>query len=101
LHAYEKWLLNTSENELVSKIENLKNKNFAFIIGEVGVQNAGQIMPVQHFLNAARITNVSVLAWLWNQNSKDNNALLTDDGLPNATAGNNFWGKKYKDFLSD
>ncbi len=100
LHAYEKWLLNTSEDELISKIENIKNKDFAFIIGEVGVQNIGELMPVQHFLNAASITNVSVLAWLWNQNSQDNNALLTDDGLPNGTTSNNFWGTKYKYFLS-
>ena len=100
LHAYEKWLLNRSEDELISKIENIKNKDFAFIIGEVGVQNVGELMPVQHFLNAASITNVSVLAWLWNQNSQDNNALLTDDGLPNGTASNNFWGTKYKYLLS-
>jgi mannan endo-1,4-beta-mannosidase len=101
VHAYEKWLLNTSEDELISKIENIKNMNFALIIGEVGVQNAGQVMPVQHFLNAATITKVSVLAWLWNQNSQDNNSLLTDDGLPNGTAINNFWGTKYKYFLNN
>jgi len=101
LHAYEKWLLNTNEEDLVTKIENLKNKNFAFIIGEVGVQNVGEVMPVQHFLNAASISEVCVLAWVWNQNSNDNNSLLTNDGLPNSNASNNYWGAKYKDFLSN
>ena len=100
IHAYEKWLLNTSENELVSKFQNIKNNNFAFIIGEIGVQNVDHVMPVQHFLNATNSAKVSVLAWLWNQNSQDKNALLTDNGQPNGTAENNFWGTKYKDFLS-
>jgi mannan endo-1,4-beta-mannosidase len=101
LHVYEKWLLNTTEGQLVSRIENLKNKNLAFLFGEIGVQNVGQVMPVRHFLKAARITNISVLAWLWNQNSQDNNALLTDDGQPNSTTTNNSWGTEYKNFLSD
>lgn len=101
LHAYEKWLLNTTEEDLVLKIQNIRTHDFAFIIGEVGVQNVDDVMPVQHFLNAATTTKTTTLAWLWNQNSQDNNALLTDDGQPNNTNNNNFWGLKYKAFLSN
>ena len=101
LHAYEKWLLNTTTEELVQKIENIHNNDFAFIIGEVGVENATDVMPVQHFLDAAIETEISVLAWLWNKNTEDTNALLTDEGLPNATDSNNFWGTKFQSFLTD
>lgn len=101
LHVYEKWLANTTEEELVNRLENLKSKNFAFIIGEVGVQNAGRVMRVKHFLNAVKTTEITVLAWLWNRDSSYNNALLTNDGLPNSTVNNNYWGLKYKEFLQD
>ena len=70
-------------------------------MGEVGVQNVGDVMPVQHFLNAAIATRLTTLAWVWNQNSEDNNALLTTDGEANATAQNNFWGTTYRTFLED
>lgn len=101
LHAYEKWLVNTSEEQLISRIENLKNKNLAFIIGEVGVQNVGEVMPVAPFLNAAKSTNITVLAWLWNQDTPYNNALLTNDGQPNAREMNNYWGESFRKFLQD
>lgn len=100
LHAYEKWLLNSTENEIVTRIQNLKNENIPFIIGEIGVQNVGEVMPVQHFLNAAVTTEITVLAWLWNLNSDDKNALLNSNGSPNASILNNFWGSKYKEFLA-
>lgn len=100
LHAYEKWLNNTTESQIASRLNTLKNKNIPFIIGEVGVQNVEGIMPVQSFLNAAENCNVTTLAWLWNKNSSDNNALLTNDGLPNASIDNNYWGLKYKTFLN-
>ena len=101
LHAYEKWLANSSEGELVNRLENIREAGFAFVMGEVGVQNVGGVMPVQAFLNAADTANISVMAWLWNQNSNDKNALLTDEAQPNATSENNFWGSKYKAFLSN
>ena len=100
LHAYEKWLLNTTENELISRINTISNQKFAFIIGEVGVENVGGIMPVTHLLNAAEATNISTLAWLWNRNTEDKNALLTDDGEANASERNGFWGSQFREFLS-
>ncbi|MFT4737486.1 MAG: mannan endo-1,4-beta-mannosidase [Cyclobacteriaceae bacterium] len=101
LHAYEKWLVNTNEEELITRIERIKNAGFALIMGEVGVQNVGDVMPVQDFLNAAKSTDLSVLAWLWDRNSAYRNALLTEEGLPHATADNNFWGTAYKSFLTE
>jgi hypothetical protein len=35
-------------------------------------------------------TDVSVMGWLWNQDSSYKNALLTNEGLPNATAANGY-----------
>lgn len=99
LHAYEKWLLNTNEDQLAAKINDLKKREIPFIIGEVGVQNIVGVMEIDPFLRAAEVTNISVLAWLWNQNSDYNNALLTKDGQANATERNNYWGTKYKAFL--
>lgn len=99
LHAYEKWLINTTEDGLVFRIQNIKNKKIAFIIGEVGIQNLGNIMPAQHFLDAAESTDITTLAWVWNQNSQDNNALLMDNGQPHSTNTNNLWGTIFRDFL--
>lgn len=101
LHAYEKWLVNSTKEEIMGRLQAIGDKEFAFIMGEVGVQNVGEVMPVQHFLDAAQATNTSTLAWLWNLNSEDKNALLTDNGQANATTDNNFWGTKYRDFLND
>lgn len=56
-------------------------------------------MPVIPFLNAANSAQISVLAWLWNQNSDDRNALLNDEGEPNASEDNNQWGEVYRTFL--
>lgn len=99
LHAYEKWLVNTTESEVRTRILRITENNFAVMMGEVGVQNVGDVMPVKHFLAAMKSTQTTTLAWLWNQNSKDNNALLTNEGLPNSTATNNQWGSIYRDFL--
>lgn len=98
LHAYEKWLVGTTEQGLIERIEDIKDRDFAFIFGEIGVENVGGLMEVNHLLNAADQSGITVLAWLWNQNSQDKNALLTDDGLPNDDI-NNGWGTKYKLFL--
>ena len=99
LHAYEKWLENSDVTSLLARIERLKTTGIPFLFGEVGVQNVGNVMPVQHFLDVVSITQTTTLAWLWNQNSDDNNALLNDNGLPNATTQNNFWGTKYREYL--
>ena len=101
LHAYEKWLLDQTEEDLVARIQTIRNAGIPFIIGEVGVQNVGEIMPVQPFLNAAQNTQLTTLAWVWNLNSSDNNALLTDEGTANATATNNFWGTTFQAFLNN
>ena len=99
LHAYEKWLVNTDENQLISRMANLKNMDMPIIIGEVGVQNVGDVMEVSHFLSAARAVDISVMAWLWNRNIQYNNALMNEVGQPNSTAANNYWGKTFKEFL--
>ena len=101
LHAYEKWLVDQTEEEIINRFQRIQNSSIPFIIGEIGVQNVGDIMPVQAFLNAAESTGLTTLAWLWNQNSEDNNALLTNEGLANAQASNNFWGDVYRAFLED
>jgi mannan endo-1,4-beta-mannosidase len=100
-HAYEKWLVSKSEDQLVDRIESIKNKNIPFIIGEVGVQNVGEVMKVDSFLNAAKSTDITVLAWLWDKNAEYNNALLNDDGKPNSTEANNYWGGSYREFMHD
>jgi mannan endo-1,4-beta-mannosidase len=99
LHAYEKWLQNTSEAQLVTRLQALKKANFAVVIGEVGVYNAGNNLDPSAFLAAVKQTDVSVMAWLWNQDSSYKNALLTNEGLPNATAENAYWGKRFQDYL--
>jgi mannan endo-1,4-beta-mannosidase len=101
LHAYEKWLVNTTESQIISRLNNLKENDIPFFIGEIGVKNVGDIMPIQNFLNAVNSEQVSTLAWLWNQNSNYSNALLTNDGLPNSNFNNNYWGLTYKEFLDD
>jgi mannan endo-1,4-beta-mannosidase len=99
LHAYEKWLQNTSEAQLVTRLQALKKANFAVVIGEVGVFNAGNNLDPSAFLAAVKQTDVSVMGWLWNQDSSYKNALLTNDGLPNATAANAYWGLKFQNYL--
>lgn len=99
LHAYEKWLKNNTEEQLINRIETLQKSNFTLIIGEIGVTNAGHELDPKEFLSAAKKTNISITAWLWSQNTAYKNALLTDDGKPNATPKNNFWGTSYREFL--
>jgi mannan endo-1,4-beta-mannosidase len=100
LHAYEKWLLNTSTTEVADRISILKNANFPILFGEVGVINVSGLMPVNHFLSAIKLTETSALAWLFNRNTDDQNALLTDEGLENNTNNTN-WGATFRTFLSD
>lgn len=99
LHAYEKWLVGQNEAAIRQRIEQLKSQHFPFLFGEIGVHNVSDLMPVVPFLNATESSQISVLAWFWNQNSADRNALLNDEGEPNATEYNNHWGEVYRDFL--
>ena len=99
LHAYEKWVVDQSEAEIWQRIQQLKSKNFPILFGEIGVHNSTDLMPVLPFLNAANSAQISVLAWLWNQNNEDRNALLNDNGEPNASGENNQWGEVYRTFL--
>ncbi|WP_422354250.1 cellulase family glycosylhydrolase [Roseivirga pacifica] len=99
LHAYEKWLIDQSTEEITSRINALKSEGFAIVFGEVGVINASGLMQVDHFLTAAQTTNTSTLAWLWNKNSGDQNALLNDNGGANNNENNN-WGNTFKNFLA-
>lgn len=98
LHAYEKWLNDAEVNATVARIAQLQDKGFPLIFGEVGVINASGLMPVMPFLEAATLTRTSTCAWLWNRNSADQNALLTEDGLPN-DQDNLSWGSTYKAFM--
>lgn len=99
LHAYEKWLVDQSEAAIRQRLLQLKSQGFPFLFGEIGVHNVSDVMPVVPFLNAAERTQISVLAWLWNQNSADRNALLNDEGEPNSTEDNNQWGEVFRAFL--
>ena len=89
LHAYEKWLVAQSEAEVWQRIQRLKNQHFPVLFGKIGVHNVSDLIPVLPFLNAANSAQISLLAWLWNQNSTDRNALLNDYGEPNANENNN------------
>ncbi|MGB1448785.1 MAG: cellulase family glycosylhydrolase [Flavobacteriaceae bacterium] len=99
LHAYEKWLVDQSFAQIRERLKRLQQENIPVLFGEIGVHNVTEVMPVAPFLAAAEERQLSVLAWLWNQNSNDRNALLTDDGQPHATEDNNFWGTIFRAFL--
>jgi len=99
LHAYEKWLIGTTKNSIVERINQLNTHNFAIIFGEIGVINSSGLMDVTPFLSAINETNnCGVLAWLWEFDSNDQNALLTETGQINNNNNNN-WGANYYEFL--
>ena len=99
VHAYEKWLMNIDQSEIEQRINSIKTTDLAFIFGEVGVINASGLMPVNPFLSAVKTTQISTLAWIFNRNTNDQNALLTDNGEPNNTNNTN-WGTTFKAFLN-
>lgn len=99
IHAYEKWLVDQENHQIQNRILALRNNKLPFIFGEIGVQNTSEVLPVEFFLTVADQMDVSVLAWLWNRNSEDKNALLTNEGQPHATLDNNFWGERFYNFL--
>ena len=98
LHAYEKWLINTSETGIIQRIQALKNRKCALLFGEIGVINSSGLMQTEAFLAAVDSTKTTTLAWLWNKNSSDPNALLDDVGQEN-NVNNNNWGSTFKRFL--
>lgn len=100
LHAYEKWLIGTTESSIADRVNKLNNLDFAIIFGEVGVINSSGLMDVNPFLDAMNKTNTSVLAWLWNLNENDQNSLLTKEGIAN-NKNNNNWGSTYLSFLGN
>jgi mannan endo-1,4-beta-mannosidase len=99
LHAYEKWLINNSEIDLLQRVEKVNDLGIAFLIGEVGVINSSGLMQPETLLSVLNAKGISAIAWLWNRNSNDQNALLTNDGHPNDINNNN-WGTTYRTFLS-
>jgi mannan endo-1,4-beta-mannosidase len=98
LHAYEKWLINTTESDLLGRVEKIQALDIAFLIGEVDVINSSGLMQPQNLLSVMNTTGISTIAWLWNRNSSDQNALLMDDGQAN-NINNNYWGTTYRTFL--
>ena len=99
LHAYEKWLINTTESDLIERVNKINALDVAFLIGEVGVLNSSGLMQPVKLLSVMNTTGISTLAWLWNTNSNDQNALLTNDSQEN-NINNNYWGTTYRTFLS-
>jgi mannan endo-1,4-beta-mannosidase len=71
LHAYEKWLINTTKSGLMERVEKIKALDVAFLIGEVGVINSSGLMQHGVFLSVMDTAGISTLAWLWNKNSND------------------------------
>lgn len=100
LHAYEKWLVGTNTDSIKNRLAILGQQGILVIFGEVGVHNVSDVMPINHFIDAVDSEGISTLAWLWNTNSQDPNALLTDNGLPHSDSSNNFWGTTFKNFLA-
>jgi mannan endo-1,4-beta-mannosidase len=100
IHAYEKWLINTSKSQIKTRIDIIHKSGISFLFGEVGVINTSGLMPVNDFLAATKETKTITLAWLFNRNTNDQNALLTDEGLENNTNNNN-WGTTFKIFLTN
>ncbi len=100
LHAYEKWLNNASQADILERVERLKNTGFPLLFGEIGVRNVGDLMDPQPFLNALTQAEVSTLAWLWKREAADQSALLNEAGSPN-NLNNNNWGSSFQEFLSN
>ncbi|MGY6560279.1 MAG: cellulase family glycosylhydrolase [Nitritalea sp.] len=99
LHAYEKWTENSSQQAIEARFRRLQEAELPFLIGELGVLNVGQALPVAPFLAASTRMQVPVLAWLWNDNTPYPNALRQADGSPHADQANNFWGERIYDYL--
>ncbi len=96
VHAYQKWLRDP-QSSVESRIQAVKNAGFAMLFGEVSPNNASENMNPINFINAARVEDSTVMAWLWKYDGTDGNALLNADGTPNNN-NNNSWGSMYQAF---
>jgi mannan endo-1,4-beta-mannosidase len=94
IHAYEKWLLDSSTN-INSRLDALNRFNIPIIFGETAPMNAGVLMNPESFLNLIYDKGISVCAWVWKKDESDQDALMTQNGLPN-NINNNNWGTTFK-----
>jgi mannan endo-1,4-beta-mannosidase len=94
IHAYEKWLLDSSTN-INSRLDALNRFNIPIIFGETAPMNAGVLMNPEPFLNLIYDKEISVCAWVWKKDESDQDALMTQNGLPN-NINNNNWGTTFK-----
>jgi mannan endo-1,4-beta-mannosidase len=94
IHAYEKWLLDSSTN-INSRLDALNRFNIPIIFGETAPMNAGVLMNPEPFLNLIYDKGISVCAWVWKKDESDQDALMTQNGLPN-NINNNNWGTTFK-----
>jgi mannan endo-1,4-beta-mannosidase len=95
IHAYEKWQIYATNAVVESRLDALKNNNFAVFFGETAPVNSSGLMNPQFFLTAAYNRGMAISAWLWKYDANDQNALLNAAGLPN-DLNNNSWGTMYK-----
>lgn len=99
LHAYEKWLNNSTQTEIETRLQRLLASGFPYIFGEIGVKNVGDLMDPTAFLQAVTNQRIHTLAWLWKREQDDPSALLTETGDSN-NLNNNNWGTLFYDFLN-
>jgi mannan endo-1,4-beta-mannosidase len=95
IHAYEKWQIYATNTAVESRLDALKNNNFAVFFGETAPVNSSGLMQPQFFLTAAYNRGMSISAWLWKYDATDANALLDGNGQPNDW-NNNGWGTMFK-----
>ena len=94
IHAYEKWLLDSPSN-INNRLTILNQNKLPIIIGETAPINAGVLMNPDPFLNLVYNKGISVCAWVWKKDESDQDALMTQNGLPN-NINNNNWGTTFK-----
>ena len=94
IHAYEKWLLDSPTN-INNRLNTLNQYNLPIIFGETAPMNAGVLMNPDPFLNLIYDKGISVCAWVWKKDESDQDALMTQNGLPN-NINNNNWGTTFK-----
>jgi len=105
IHAYQRWLKKPAA-EVRARMYALRARGLAFLFGEVGPTNSGELMDPTDFLAEARSFGASVLAWIWKcrKDAADGNALLICS--PQDAAGtsalndeqNNNWGTTFTTF---
>jgi mannan endo-1,4-beta-mannosidase len=99
LHAYEKWMIGTTESSITARLQALLNMKFALMFGECGVINSSGLMSYSAFLSSVKQLLIPTMAWLWKYSTTDQNALLASASAPNDNNNNN-WGTGYKTFMT-